>query len=567
MKSIVIQARGIYILLKKNIIICRLSRFRIIIFMLFIFSLPLAAADEGIRDNSYNWFWFFYEHSTHEFGENTVYRPFYMNMDYKEGSFQASLMPFIFTRYKDDKYDRVRAFLGLYASDDYTHADKKEDYDSGFFPLYLYGNGEREKDKYFFLYPFGGTFKGKLGHDEISPYLFPGFLLFVFYPPSGLFTWQALAWGLLSLVPVYTEYNFKDYHAQAWFWPFIQRGKSDKRDDFRFLPFYAHNSKEGWYDNYSYLLLINYRKTFFRNDVRYTFFFFPFYGRKWSDSGDVSATTILWPFFSWGYNKKRGETQYNLPWPLVQIMDSKKPEIRKRIFFPFYGRYSYNNYESFFVTPLYFRIKKETEFFSSAYYYNFIICWYFKREYKAEHDYYGNSWRYFKLWPIVQTEWNDKGLFAINVLSLLPFRDTGGYEKLYQPFWTLFEYRRSPEGDKHLGILFRTYYQVWNDDYFKMKIPFIVSYEKRNDRIRDFTILLSAFGYENEPAGTYLRLFWLPLKIGDGTGEEDIADADAVGDLFFAAEGDNPYYRLNYNHGSFADSGISDKAFVEMNIF
>jgi hypothetical protein len=549
---------------KLNLKICRIP---IILSLLVLISLPLSASGRNSSEKSYNWFWFFYEHSLHEFGENRVYRPFYMNMDYKKGTFQASLMPFIFTRYKDDNYDRVRAFLGLYASDDYTHSDKKDDYDSGFFPLYLYGNGGKEKDRYFFLYPFGGTFKGKLGHDEISPYLFPGFLLFVFYPPSSLFTWQALAWGLLSLVPVYTEYNFKDYHAQAWFWPLIQRGKSENRDDFRFLPFYAHNSKDGWYDNYSYLLLINYRKTFFRDDVSYTFFFLPFYGRKWSDSGDVSATTILWPFFSWGYNKKRGETQYNLPWPLVQIMDSEKPEIRKRIFFPFYGRYSYNNYESFFVTPLYFRIKKETEFFSSAYYYNFIICWYFKREYKAEHDYYGNSWRYFKLWPLVQSEWSDNGLFAINILSLLPFRDTGGYEKLYQPFWTIFEYRKSPHGDKHLGILFRTYYQVWNDNYFKMKVPFIISYEKKNDKIRDFTILLSAFGYENEAAGTYIRFFWLPLKIGDGTGENDVADADVDKNIFFAGDEYNPYFGFNYNHSSLSDTGLSDKAFVKRNIF
>lgn len=552
---------------KKNILILRIRHVWIILSILFVFSSPLAASSDGTRENSYNWFWFAYEKSSHQYGDNTVYRPFYMSMDYKDEIFQASLMPFIFTRYKDENYDRVRGFLGFYASDDYLHSDGKKDYDSGFFPFYFYGKGEKEKDNYFFLFPFGGTLKGKLGHDDISPYIFPGFLLFILYPPSGLFTWQTMAWGLLSLVPVYTSYNFKDYHAEAWFWPLIQRGKSDNRDDFRFLPFYAHNSKDAWYDNYSYFLLINYRKTFFRDDERYTFFFLPFYGRKWSKSRDVSATTILWPFFSWGYNKTRGETEYNLPWPLVQIMDSENPAIKKRIFFPFYGRYSYNNYESFFVTPLYFRIKKETDFFSSAYYYNFIVCWYFKRDYKAEHDYYGNSWRYFKLWPLFQAEWSNNGLFSVNVLSLLPFRDTGGYEKLYQPFWTLFEYRKTPHGNKHLGLLFRTYYQVWNNDYFKMKIPFIISYEKRNGRLLDFTILLSGFGYENEPAGTYLRFLWLPLKIGEGTGDDYISETEDSENLLFAGERYNPYYGFNYNHGSLADASLADKAFVKINIF
>jgi len=539
-----------------------------VLLLLLICTTPLSASQKQTgTDKTYNWFWLFYENSSDETGESIVYRPLFMDIKYKEGSFQASLMPLIYWRYKDERYDRVRAFIGFYASDDYTHLDGSKDYDSGFFPFYFYGSGDKEKDNYFFLYPFGGTFKGKLGHDEISPYIFPGFLLFVFYPPASIFSWQALAWGLLSLVPVYTEYNFKDYEAQAWFWPLIQRGKSDNRDDFRILPFYAHNSKEGWYDNYSYLLLINYNKIYLKDDERYTFFFLPFYGRKWSRSGDVSATTILWPFFSWGYNKKRGETQYNLPWPLVQIMDSEKPEIKKRIFFPFYGRYNYHNYESFFVTPLYFRIKRESGYYSSAYHYNFIICWYFKREYSTTHEYYGNSWRYFKLWPILQAEWSDNGLYSINVLSLLPFRDTYGYEKLYQPFWTLFEYRKTPYGDRHLGILFRTYYQVWNDDYFKMKIPFIVSYEKKGETIRDFTILMNAFGYENEPEGTYIRFLWLPIKIGEGTGSEDeplikLSDGD-----FFDRTGGNPYYGFNHSHGSLINTDLTSKAFVKKNVF
>jgi hypothetical protein len=100
-----------------------------------------------------------------------------------------------------------------------------------------------------------------------------------------------------------------------------------------------------------------------------------------------------------------------------------------------------------------------------------------------------------------------------------------------------------------------------------MKVPFIISYEKKNDKIRDFTILLSAFGYENEAAGTYIRFFWLPLKIGDGTGENDVADADVDKNIFFAGDEYNPYFGFNYNHSSLSDTGLSDKAFVKRNIF
>jgi hypothetical protein len=43
--------------------------------------------------------------------------------------------------------------------------------------------------------------------------------------------------GLAALIPVYTEFEFKDYEAKAIFWPFIAWGKGDKRGDFRVLPF------------------------------------------------------------------------------------------------------------------------------------------------------------------------------------------------------------------------------------------------------------------------------------------------------------------------------------------
>lgn len=230
----------------------------------------------------------------------------------------------------------------------------------------------------------------------------------------------------------------------------------------------------------------------------------------------MKSYTVLWPFFSWGYDLDTNERTYNLPWPLVQIGDSDKPKMKKRIFFPFWGRYETPGYESMFVTPLFFRIRDDGERFKSEYNITCFIAWYFKRDYSFEHEYYGRSWRYFKLWPLFNVEWNDSGLYGINILSLLPFRDELGYEKLYQPFWTIFEYGEKPDGSKRMGILLRTYYQVWNKDEFKMKIPLIVNYESRSRSLKEFTLLLSSFGYEKNSDGEYLKILWIPLKIGEG---------------------------------------------------
>ncbi len=529
----------------------------------------LSASGNALSGKEIDWFWFLYEYTSDTYTDTVVYRPFFMEANSGEKMFQASLMPFFYWRYKNDKSDVTKGFFGLYESDSYSHKKKGDDYDSGLFPLYLYGNGENKDDRYLFIYPAGGNIRGKFGYDRISPWVFPGVALFFLYPPSGFLTWQTMFWTLASLIPAYTEFEFKDYNGKAIFWPLIKWGEGDKRYDFRIFPFYAHNYKDGWYNTYSWLLLFNYREIYFKNDTRYSFFFFPFYGRKWSDRGDISAHTVLWPFFSWGYDSKTNDRSYNLPWPLVQIRDCERPKVRSRIFFPFYGRYNYGSNETFFVTPLYFRLKKEIESYKSAYHITCIIMWYLKRDYSETHEYYGNSWRYFKLWPLIQIEWNDRDMYAINVLSLLPFRDTMGYEKLYQPFWTLFEYRRKPGGEKHLGILLRTYYQAWGDNFFKMKIPLLLTYDRRGDSVREFSVLLNSFGYEKNDEGAYIKLFWIPLRVGEGGVEIglDNIDDDISMDSVDPGERFVDYAGFNQEHGDIYDRSLDGKCFLRANLF
>ena len=150
----------------------------------------------------------------------------------------------------------------------------------------------------------------------------------------------------------------------------------------------------------------------------------------------------------------------------------------------------------------YISLKKKSDTFESEYYINALIVWYFKREYKNKPSpEYGNSWRYFKIWPLFQYEYDDRGNLSFNTLSLFPFRDPEGYEKLYQPFWTLFEYRRLESGEKRLGILLRLYYQRWNEDLLNVKMPVLFSYgSSENSRIGNYPlwIICTLFCYNSD---------------------------------------------------------------------
>jgi len=506
-------------------------------FLMLFFQNPLFANPV----EKFDWFWVFYEKEVSQNYNSMTVRPFFTEHKTQRMLFQGSLMP-LYSRYKTKNRDESRGFFNFINSNDYTHKQGVKDYDLGIFPFLYYGNSPEKKDRYLMIWPFGGTLKSKLGMEKITTVLFPGVLLFVFFPPSAVFSFQTGFWLLASLIPLYASYNWRDYNAKALLWPLIQWGKSKKRNDLRILPFYAHNSKKNFYDNYSVLLLFNYGTTYFKNDVHKTLFIFPLFGRKWSKSDRLSSTTILWPFFSWGHDKRKGETSYNLPWPLVQILDSKKPRIKKRIFFPFYGKYEYEGNETFFITPLHFSLKTRKPNFNSEYYINFILFWYFKREYKKPDNYYGKSWRYFKFWPLFKVEYNDMGDCSFNLLSILPFRDPEGYEKLYTPFWSIFEYRKLRNGEKRIGLLLRTYFQRWDNNFIQIRIPFIFTFERNHNKLTELSIILSLFGYSNTEDGCYIRLFWIPVKIGEGDG---IKVADSKNDSKASNEFD--YLRYCYN--------------------
>ena len=478
------------------------------------------------KPDVHEWFWFIYERNRTPVESNFTIRPFYTRHVKGDDVFQASLMPVLFWKYEKTSTKDLRGLFGFIDSLEYQHPAGVRDYDLGVFPFIYYGSSPDSRDRYLMVWPFGGTVRGKIGQEDISAWVFPGFLLFIFFPPWSIVSGPiapyvlTVTYAAISFMPLYTEYGRGDYRARGILWPVYTRGKGGNLEVFRIFPFYSRSIKKGWYDNRSYFLICNYSETYFRDSsTHYNLFIVPFYGHKWSSKKDMEATTVLWPFFTWGHNDKTGEKEYNIPWPFVQIKDSVDPPVYKRIYFPFYGNYTYKKERSFFITPLYFTLHNDGDTVKSAYYYYCMIIWYFRRDYDYTHPVYGRSWRFFKIWPLMKVEYNDQGDQSFNLLSMLPLRDTWGYEALYEPFWSVIEYRRRSSGEKRLGILFRTYYQRWGDDYFQVAVPFIIGYWTSGGHIRSCNTMFRMFGYSNKPEGRYIYVLWIPVRTGDGDPE------------------------------------------------
>ncbi len=498
---------------------CKVLFKRFLVPVLFVLTVVSSA---GAASSGADWWWFLYEKDISCADSFTAVRPFYLKNENPADrtSFTASMMPFLFWSYSNPENTSSSMLFGLWNWNSHGVTGSGAEKDLIMFPFVYYGRGESPGDNYFMLWPLGGTVRGKLGRDRISAWFFPGFLLFFLYPPASLFSWTSLAYTALSFVPIYYSYEHLDYKARGILWPLVRIGGSAKRDEFRILPFYSHAFKKDRYQRYSFLLLFNYEEVYFRQDTRYMFFAFPVLGRKWSDSGRLSSWTILWPFFAWGYDRDRGHSEYHLPWPFVQIGESDSPRMRKRIFFPFYGSYTYEGNETMFVTPLYFRLTKKTSSYKSDYHTAALIFWYRKKDFIKPDPEHGSWWRYFKMWPVFSLEYDESGAFSFNTLSLLPMRDKEGYERMYEPLWSVFEYRNNGKGDRSMGLLMRTYFQRWGDDYFENAVPFVFSYKSRHGRVARMSLLpFGMFSYEHNREGKTLSLFWFPISVGEAEPE------------------------------------------------
>lgn len=492
----------------------------------------------------YDWFWFLYEIDPASVYPSKSVTPFYYTSMIGEDRYTASLPPFIYYKYENKRSISRNWALGLFGDIDYKHANGVNDYDLGVIPFVLYGKSPDMRDRYFFVWPVGGEIRGKLALDYIRPWVFPGVALFFLYPPSS---WTVLPLYIAaSIIPAYMSYGGGDYKAHAILWPFIQWGESPVRKEFRIIPFYAHNYKKDYFDNYSYGLIVNYNRTFYKHGRTLdTFMVFPFMARRWMSDDNAGASSLFWPFFSWGYNKRQGNLEINFPWPLFVYQHSEAPYVRKTVLFPFYGSIKYERDETTFVTPLYFSLKRDNDTFSSSYYIVGFIGWYFTRDYKnSESPYYGKKWSYFKIWPLLRYESNDKGDVHFNMLSILPFRDPAGYEKIYDPIWSLVEYHREKDV-RRFGLLLRTYYQCWDDRSFRSRIPLLFSYESRDGTIREMLFLCSMFGYERDKTGSYLRVVWIPIRTGDGADFDD--DETNLGDAEPGPESVPQYVCMNEN--------------------
>jgi len=425
--------------MKRSFLVALLGAFLTLPFQSLLARMPTQVDNDGAR--SYWQFLFLLEKTSSPGQREFIFHPFYSSYsnDEKAYSYSTILYPIFYSH--GTNYWRKWTLLYFITGDDFYHEDTQEDTDLFLSPLFNWGRGDNEREHYFSLFPIAGSIHNKLSWSEIHYILFP----------------------------IYSGWSYKDYSAHAILWPLIMWGSSPTRSDLRILPFYSSKIHEGKYERRAALWpFIQWgHEDLDKKDPRGYFFFFPLFGRKWSESGEQKAYTALWPLFSWGWddNPKRNAFDLNILWFLFQYGYNDDPVVRKRIFFPFYGYYRFEHFEGTFITPLFTQLKTHSIVAETNY--NILIfaptVWVSDRYYRQERE----SESYFKIWPLFQYVTDSRGNSGFRTLTLWPFR-SDEFERLWGPLYSLFEYQKFENGDRYFATMFRIYSQYWNEKEFHL---------------------------------------------------------------------------------------------------
>ena len=393
---------------------------------------------EGEAERDYFEFLFLYERTSSPGQMERIFRPvipFYGYYKNQERAYKSSF--FIYPVYfsHGTNYWKKWSVFHIFTGDKFFHEDSGKDDDLLLSPFIYWGKGETDKERYTGFFPFYGRYKNKLSWDEIRIVMFP----------------------------LYASWSYRDYKARSVLWPFVMWGKSSTRKDIRIWPFYSSKVHKGKYRRKSIAWPFVQWGTVDMNkrEPRKYFLFWPFYGRKWSENGNLNVHAVIpllgIPMFSWGRDKKTESFNLKLFWFLYQYGYSKDPYVKKHIIFPFWIHYRYGSKDSKYyrdskIVLLFSKLETHSKILDSKYYTFFPFFWYAKRHFKQEDV----KEKYIKIWPLFHYQRDSRGSVHFRTLDLWPFRSER-VDRYWGPVWTLYEYSRMDNGDRYHSALLRLF--------------------------------------------------------------------------------------------------------------
>ena len=307
------------------------------------------------------------------------------------------------TFHRDREQSWWRMALAYGSDTDETRDDAA--WSAAFFPLYFQGRTRAGED-YRALFPIYGHLPHVLLMDDIDFFLFPLFLNYeVNQVERDYYLW-----------PVFSRMGAESGVKRTGVFPLY--GRTEKHDSshlYAFWPFWNSAVYRG------------------ERNAGSSWMLFPLYGRV--DREKEQQTLVVPPFFS--HATTDAAERWRLPWPFIETATT--PTSRKRSFWPLYGDVEREDELRWYaVWPLIerFNLKTKGGRTERSRFFPFYVGETVYKKDKGGREY--ESERYTRVWPFYASESSVSGTH-LRTLELSLIRYSGGLERNWAPFWTLYE--------------------------------------------------------------------------------------------------------------------------------
>ena len=353
------------------------------------------------------------------------------------------------------------------------------------FPFLFYGE-TKEHERYFALFPFGGKILDKLGRDEIR----------------------------FTLFPLYSRTRKGGTTVTNYLWPVFSRTEGEAERGLKFWPLFGSAEKDGVYSKRFFLWPI-----FFREDMRldsdnpeHRRAAFPFYVRQKSSA--ASATTVLWPFFSYRHDRTKESEEWNLPWPLVRYSRGAYRTGGK--FLPFYADERIGESRKRWVLwPLYKIEDLHTGMIERRRHRMLYFLFSHLQEEKLQT---GDRLKRVALWPLFTYEAKN-GVASFRTLSLLEpfFPDNDSFRRNWAPLWHVYQSKRDGQGNEISSLLWNLYWKERQGEDLALELFPLFSYRREGQEAKEFRLLKGLVRYRADAGGARVGLLYLPWDFSWGS--------------------------------------------------
>jgi hypothetical protein len=350
----------------------------------------------------------------------------------------------------------------------------------------LFTGTDNDGERYYGLFPVFGDIHNIIGFDKLS------FVLF----------------------PIYLKADRGSTEGQSLVWPLFNRTKASEWHKWRVFPFYGLCESRDGNQRQQFLAWPLIHWSHWSNEDRSgnAWFVFPLLGRSREQKPGTEvdpeaqqtaqSTTVLWPFFLFATTPSTRTV--HAPWPFVQFSHSElNGQEREKIYlWPFWGRAGKEEkWYRFLAWPLFHQWHDTNG--SETVHRTWLVPLYRDQRHLVEND---QTSRQLQVWPLFSIDARDETI-DLKALDLWPMAPNPVIDRLFEPLYTLFHYKRDDKNDTLRWSL------VWNTMSWesgktgkKLEVPLLFKWKNSTEKT-EFSLLKGFFSIRRGPKNS-LKLFY-----------------------------------------------------------